>query len=99
MKLSPSAPTGKIYVASDFGVYQVPCTGAEASAPTWTGPITLTTSATIGNSTTGKITISGGAGNDTVYNWNTDPAWKGTCRVLTVKLPDGGEVRARVSFR
>ena len=99
VKLSPSANTGKLYVATDVGVYQVPCTGVESAGPTWRGAITLTTSASIGSSSSAKVTISGGAGNDTVYNWKTDPAWKGTCRVLAVKFPDGGEVRAPVSFR
>ena len=46
---------------------------------------------------TATLTITGTL-NDPLYHWKTDPAWKGTCRVLTVKFRNRDEVRARVRF-
>lgn len=37
--------------------------------------------------------------NDGTYSWKTDPKWKGTCGLLTIKLRDSGEVHARVQFK
>lgn len=47
---------------------------------------------------TATLTITGTL-NDPMYHWDTNPAWKGTCRVLTVKFRDGGQARARVNFQ
>lgn len=33
------------------------------------------------------------------YVWKTDKAWKGTCRMVVVKLRDGTEHRSRIQFR
>lgn len=34
-----------------------------------------------------------------IYVWKTNKAWKGTCRMLILKLSDGSEHYAKFSFR
>ena len=73
---------GMLFVATDVGVYQVPCTG----------PATR-----IGVDAGTQLTISGTV-SDPILNWKTEKGWTGTCRMLTIKLRDGTETRAKVRF-
>lgn len=51
-------------------------------------------------STPGSSGLSYTAGTDQYgINWKTDKAWKGTCRMLIVKLNDGAERFAKFNFR
>lgn len=81
-KVAVDSRGGTLYLATDAGVYQVPCEG----------PATR-----IGVDSGSQLTISGTV-SDPIMNWETDPAWKGTCRMISVKLRDGTEVRGRVRF-
>lgn len=72
------------FYAWDGVVLSEPCGGAAAAQRT--GSIRLTLQAS-------------GSYNDTVYSWKTDPAWKGTCRLLTARSTDGKVARVRVQFK
>lgn len=76
------APNGRLYLATDVGVYQVPCDG---------------TARTIGVDSGSQLTITGSI-SDPVLNWKTEKEWSGTCRMMTVKLRDGREASATVRF-
>jgi hypothetical protein len=73
---------GRLYVATDVGVYQVPCEG----------PATR-----IGVVSGSQLTVSGTV-SDPILIWKTKKEWRGTCRMLAVKLRDGTEVLAKVRF-
>lgn len=73
---------GMLFVATDVGVYQVPCDGAGTR---------------MGVDAGSQLTISGTV-SDPILNWKTKKEWRGTCRLLAVKLRDGTEVRAKVRF-
>jgi trimeric autotransporter adhesin len=50
--------------------------------------------------TAGGSSLTYNAGSDTYqYNWKTEKAWAGTCRVLVVKLADGTEHIAYFKFK
>jgi hypothetical protein len=73
---------GKLFVATDVGVYQVPCDGAATR---------------IGLDAGSQLTIAGTV-SDPVLDWKTEKTWRGTCRMLTVKLRNGTEARAKLRF-
>jgi hypothetical protein len=76
------SPGGKLYVATNVGVYQVPCEG----------------SATRSGGVPGAQLTLNGTSSDATPSWKTEKDWRGTCRMLVVKLRDGNEVRARIRF-
>jgi uncharacterized repeat protein (TIGR01451 family) len=53
-----------------------------------------------GTETSGNSTLTYEAGSDQYhYNWKTEKAWAGTCRVLVVKLNDGSTHTANFKFK
>lgn len=68
---------------------QVPCEGGEQPTP-----------AGVGGMSGGKVSWGYNlATGEYYYVWKTDKAWKGTCRMVVVKLRDGTEHRSRIQFR
>ena len=72
-------------VSDPATTYQVACEGEQ------------TTASPNGISTTSLT--SSGAISEMSYNWGTDKRWKGTCRMLVVKLEDGTDRRVKIRFK
>ena len=80
-KLGSAPGNGRLYLATNAGVYQVPCDGTTR----------------LGGVSTAQLTITGTI-SDATPSWKTDEGWRGTCRMLVMKLNDGRETRAKVRF-
>ena len=59
-------------------------------------PFSTSAAATQGR---GVFLLSTSRSGPTVLNAATDPAWKGTCRILTVRLGDGSQHIGRIFFQ
>lgn len=79
--------SGNLTIASETLLSQVPCDSNDvlASAPTASAAQTKWTYDKVGQLTSVPL--------------RTERAWKGTCRLLSIKLNNGTEYRARIQFR